>query len=236
MAAPTWCVTSHGNCRPSSSSGCWAFQTTVSHGSKQGLSAASCSYGGAPEAEQIHLAHGMAAFWRYAETWVRDRAREPHDDFTSDLVLARDGDAPALTLPEVTTLVNGLLTAGHETTTSLLGNAFLQLLTQRHAWEAICQDPTLIPNTIEEVLRLDSSVITWRRKTTQAVDIGGVVVPANANALLLGAANRDPTVFDSPDRFDIHRAMSKGISLGHGPHFCLGHPWRGWKRVWSWRK
>jgi cytochrome P450 len=124
------------------------------------------------------------------------------------------------------------------TSTSLLGNAFRQLLTQRHAWEAICQDPTLIPNTIEEVLRLDSSVITWRRKTTQAVDIGGVVVPANANVLLLlGAANRDPTVFDSPDRFDIHRAnVKEHLSLGMGHISAWGHPWRGWKRVWSWRK
>jgi Cytochrome P450 len=137
------------------------------------------------EAEQIRLAHGLAAIWRYAEALVADRAQELHDDFTSDLLLARDGDVPALTLPEVTTIVYGLLMAGHETTTCLLGNAFSQLLTHRHAWEAICQDPALIPNAIEEVLRLDSSVITWRRKTTQAVDIGGVSVPANANVLLL---------------------------------------------------
>jgi cytochrome P450 len=157
---------------------------------------------------------------------VADRAREPRDDFTSDILLARDGDAPALTPPEVTTIVYGLLMAGHETTTSLLGNAFRQLLTERHAWEEICQHPTLIPNAIEEVLRLDTSVITWRRKTTQAVDIGGVAVPANANVLLLlGAANRDPAVFDNPDRFDIHRGNAKDhLSFGHGPHFCLGAP------------
>jgi cytochrome P450 len=119
-------------------------------------------WGRPTEAEQIHLAHGMAAFWRYAEALVADRAQEPRDDFTSDLLLARDRDAPALTLPEVTTIVYGLLLAGHETTTSLLGNAFRQLLTERHTWEAIGQNPTLIPNAIEEVLRLDSSVMTWR--------------------------------------------------------------------------
>jgi cytochrome P450 len=183
-------------------------------------------WGRPTEAEQIQLAHGMAAFWRYAEALVADRAREPRDDFTSDILLARDGDAPALTPPEVTTIVYGLLMAGHETTTSLLGNAFRQLLTERHAWEEICQHPTLIPNAIEEVLRLDTSVITWRRKTTQAVDIGGVAVPANANVLLLlGAANRDPAVFDNPDRFDIHRGNAKDhLSFGHGPHFCLGAP------------
>jgi cytochrome P450 len=166
--------------------------------------------------------------------WWRS-AREPRDDFTSDLLLARDGDAPALTVPEVTTIVYGLLLAGHETTTNLLSNVFRQLLTHRHTWEAICQDPTLIPNAIEEVLRLDTSVITWRRKTTQAVDIGGVSVPANANVLiLLGAANRDPAVFDNPDCFDIHRANAKDhLSFGHGPHFCLGPPWDGWRHAWS---
>ena len=130
-------------------------------------------WGRPTEAEQLRLAHGMAAFWQYAEALVAQRAREPRDDFTSDLLLARDGDAPALTLPEVTTIVYVLLFVGHETTTNLLGNAFRQLLTARHAWEALCQDPALIPNAIEEVLRLDSSVITWRRKTTRAVDIGG---------------------------------------------------------------
>src|SRR5262245_38606406 len=119
-------------------------------------------WGRPTEAEQIHLAHGMAAFWRYAEALVADRTRAPRDDFTSDLVLARDGEVPALTSQEVTTIVYGLLFAGHETTTGLLGNAFRQLLTERDAWEAICQDHTLIPNAIEEVLRLDLSVITWR--------------------------------------------------------------------------
>ena len=116
--------------------------------------------------------------------------------------------------------------AGHETTTGLLGNAFRRLLTDRPAWQAICEDPSLIPNAVEEVLRLDSSVIAWRRRTTQAVVIGGVSVPERADLLLmLGAANRDPTVFHDPDRFDIRRANAhEHLSFGSGPHFCLGAP------------
>jgi cytochrome P450 len=194
-------------------------------------------WGRPTEAEQIHLAHGMAAFWRYAEALVVDRSREPRDDFTSDLVLARDGDVPTLTLPEVTTIVYGLLMTGHETTTCLLANAFRQLLTHRHTWESICQDPTLIPNAIEEVLRLDSSVITWRRKTTQAVDIGGVAVPTNANMLLLWAP---PTVIrrssTTPTASTFTGRMPKSVSpLGMGRISAWGHPWGGWKRAWSWR-
>lgn len=183
-------------------------------------------FGRPTEEEQTRLAQGLVAFWRYAEELVAHRAREPQDDFTSDLILARDSDGAALSLQEVTTIILGLLLAGHETTTNLLGNAFRRLLTERHAWEEICGEPSLIPNAIEEVLRFDSSVIAWRRKTTQAVEIGGVSVPAEANLLLLlGSANRDPTVFTNPDRFDIHRQNAKEhLSFGHGPHFCLGAP------------
>jgi cytochrome P450 len=183
-------------------------------------------HGRPTEEEQIRVAQGTAAFWHYAEELVAHRAQDPQDDFTSDLILARDGDGAGLSLPEVTTILLSLLVAGHETTTNLLGNAFRRLLTERHAWEEICEEPSLIPNAIEEVLRFDSSIIAWRRKTTQAVEIGGVSVPAEANLLLLlGAANRDPTVFPDPDRFDIHRPNAKEyLSFGHGPHFCLGAP------------
>jgi cytochrome P450 len=182
---------------------------------------------GRPSAEeQCRLARGMAEFWRYAEQLVAARAAEPREDFTTDVLLAREGDLPALTPAEVTTIVYGLLTAGHETTTALLGNAFLRLLTHRSTWEEIRRDPGLIPNAIEEVLRIDSSVIAWRRRTTQAVEIGGVAVPRGANLLLLiGSANRDPAVFADPERFDIHRDnANQNLAFGHGPHFCLGAP------------
>ena len=119
-----------------------------------------------------------------------------------------------------------MLFAGHETTTNLLGNSFHRLLADRAAWEAICREPGLIPNAIEEVLRFDSSVITWRHKAKQAVDIGGVPVPAQAKLLLLlGSANRDPAVFADPNRFDIRRPNGREhLSFRYGVHNCLGAP------------
>ncbi len=176
--------------------------------------------------QQIDLAHGMATFWNYAQELVEARAIEPRDDFTSALLLARDGELPALSRHEVTTVVFGLLLAGHETTTSLLGNALRRMLTDRDAWNEIRRDPKLIPGAVEEVLRFDSSVIAWRRKTTQAVELGGVAMPAAANLLLLiGSANRDSAMFEDPERFDIHRAnASEHLAFGHGAHFCLGAP------------
>jgi len=97
------------------------------------------------------------------------------------------------------------------------------LLTEGQVWKEICRDGSLIPNAIEEVLRFDSSVIAWHRETTRAVEIGGVPVPADANLLLLlRLANRDPAVFGSPDRFDIHRRNVRHLSFGSGAHFRLG--------------
>ena len=183
-------------------------------------------WGRPTEDQQIRLVQGMAAFWRYAEALVASRAKQPRDDFTSDLLLARDSDVAALNHREVTQIVYELLFAGHETTTGLIGNALRRLLTERPSWAEICRDPALIPNAVEEVLRFDSSVIAWRRKTTEAVEIGGVPVPADANLLLLlGSANRDPAVFEDPDHFDIHRSNAKEhLSLGRGAHYCLGAP------------
>jgi cytochrome P450 len=183
-------------------------------------------WGRPSEDEQVRLAQGLATFWRYAETLVASRADHPQDDFTSDLLLARAGDLSALSQQEVTQIVSELLFAGHETATGLISNGMRQLLTHRHAWEAICRDASLIPNAVEEVLRFDSSVIAWRRKTTQAVQIGGVPVPAGANLLLLlASANRDPSVFEDPEHFDIHRQNAREhLSLGSGAHFCLGAP------------
>ena len=108
----------------------------------------------------------------------------------------------------------------------MLGNAFRRLLADRDAWEAIATDPKLVPGAIEEVLRLDTSVIAWRRRTTQEVDIGGVPVPEGAKLLLLlGSANRDPSVFLDPNRLDIRRPNAREhLSFGAGPHLCLGAP------------
>jgi cytochrome P450 len=150
----------------------------------------------------------------------------PRQDFVTDLVNAKDADGKGLAIEQAATIVLNLLFAGHETTTGLLGNAFRRLLADGDSWRAICRDPTLIPGAIEEVLRLDSSVITWRRRTTQQVDIGGVAVPQDAKLLLLlGAANRDSSVFPDPDRLNIKRPNAREhLSFGAGPHLCLGAP------------
>ena len=183
-------------------------------------------FGRAGEDEQVEIAAGMAEFWRYCEALAEDRRAHPRDDFTSDLVHTPDRDGKPLTQQEVATILFGLLLAGHETTTNLLGHAVRRLLEHRESWEALCADPTLIPGAVEEVLRYDSSVIHWRRRTTRPVELSGVELPEGADVLVsIGAANRDPEVFTDPDRFDIRRReASEHLSFGNGPHYCLGAP------------
>ena len=124
------------------------------------------------------------------------------------------------------TILFGLLLAGHETTTNLLGNALRRLLEDPARWSALVTDPTAIPGAVEEVLRFDSSVVHWRRRTTATATLSGVELPAGADVLVcIGAANRDPDVFDRPHEFDLHRTNAHDhLSFGAGPHLCLGAP------------
>ena len=192
------------------------------------------SWGHPTEAEQVEIAGDMLAYWRYCQAFVEAKLREraaghptddPNaDDFVSELLDAYDADPDDLTLDEVKSVVYGLSFAGHEAVTNLIGNCVLTLLRHREQWVEVCADPTLIPAAVEEVLRYNSSQISWRRIATRPARIGGVEIPEGAKVLLLfSAANHDPERFDDPDRFDIHRANARHhISFGKGIHFCLG--------------
>lgn len=184
------------------------------------------TWGRLDEAEQLREARGLLDYWHYCVRHVQRKMAEPGDDFPSDLIAVRAGEDTVLTVNEITNIVFGLLIAGHETTTSSSANAVRALLTHRHAWEALCLDPSLIPDAVEELLRYDTSVISWRRRTLKPVEIAGVAIPEGANLLLmLGSANRDPAQFPEPDVLDIRRENAKDhISFGIGIHFCFGAP------------
>ena len=180
---------------------------------------------GRPSPEvQAQVARNMVAYWRYCERFVAQRFEDPRDDYTSDLLRTHLEDPEALSVDEVTNVVYGLSFAGHETTTNLIANAVRQLLARRDQWDALCADLSLVPGAVEETLRYDTSVIAWRRVTTQPVEVGGVPVPRGAKLLLLlGAAGRDANRFADPDRFDVARPDARShLAFGKGIHFCLG--------------
>jgi cytochrome P450 len=181
-------------------------------------------FGRTTEAEQVDIAAGMVGFWRYCEALADDRRTAPRPDFTSDLVHTPDKSGAPLTQQEVSTILFGLLLAGHETTTNLLTNALYRLLEDRRRWVELVADQAAIPTAVEEVLRFDSPVVHWRRRTTAPVTLSGVEMPAGADVLVcIGAANRDPDVFERSDEFHLRRANAHDhLSFGSGPHFCLG--------------
>jgi cytochrome P450 len=176
--------------------------------------------------QQIEGAHLLVGLWNYTVELVRKRLENPGNDFISGLIKTRNGDDSILTINEINTITYGLVFAGHETTTNQLTNTFREILTKREIWEEMCRDPSVIPTAVEEGLRLYGAVIGWRRIAKQDVVLSGVTIPAGARVMMsFASANRDPEVFQDPDKFDLRRANSrKQLTLGNGIHHCLGAP------------
>ena len=180
---------------------------------------------GKPEAdEQRLIAEKMLAYWRYCREFTASKRDNPGDDFASELLAAHEADNTELTYREVESIIYGLSFAGHEAVTNLICNALVSLLTHRDQWLELCADPSLIPNAVEEVVRFNSSQISWRRITTEDTTLGGIEIPAGTSVFMnFASANRQADVFENPDQFDIHRQnAAQNISFGKGIHFCLG--------------
>jgi cytochrome P450 len=150
------------------------------------------------------------------------RRRQPGDDLISQLVQAEE-EGHKLTNEELTANVILLFGAGHETTVNLIGNGLLALHRNPDQLRLLKENPTLVSNAVEELLRYDSSVQMTGRTTLEDVSVGGIDVAKGETVLcLLGAANRDPAAYPDPDRLDITRSNIRPMSFGGGIHFCLG--------------
>lgn len=173
--------------------------------------------------DQVRVARQMVEYWTYCNAFVARRDAQRADDFTSDLLRTADEDG-SLSREEIASIIYGLSFAGHETTTNLLANTLRRVLETPGTWEALRAEPGLIANTVEEGLRHDTSVVSWRRGAREGAVVGGVEVPAGAKLLLLlASANHDPQRFPDPERFDPHRANARThIAFGMGIHYCLG--------------
>ena len=182
------------------------------------------NFGDLPEPDQVEHANNVVAYWRYCEALVDERFVQPGDDLPSDLVREYQRGDKSITKDEMAGLVFSQLTAGHETTTGLLATGFLQLLRNHGQWEALCRDPELIPNAVEELLRFCTPVLAAKRRVTHATTVGDAALPAGANVLLLlGSANHDEAVFPEGEGLDVCRPdVSRHLAFGHGIHFCLG--------------
>jgi cytochrome P450 len=124
---------------------------------------------------------------------------------------------------ETVITLQGLILAGHESTTNMIGSGLFYLLRERQHWQQLCEQPALLPQAVEEILRYDAPIQMFARETTQKVTIGGVTLPAEAQLLLLyGSGNRDEAVFAHADEFHTLRTPNHHLAFGHGVHFCVG--------------
>lgn len=174
---------------------------------------------------RAHRREVARAFNGYLTEVIAERRARPEDDLVSALINARDGDA-ALTEPELLAGIALLLIAGHETTVNLIGNGVLALLREPDQMALLRAKPELMPAAVEELLRYDGPVErASQRIALEDMEIAGTFVPKGAWVhVSLGAADRDPAVFDDPDRLDVTRAPKRHVAFGHGLHFCLGAP------------
>ena len=175
--------------------------------------------------EEVDAANtGLAASQAYFRSLFARLRENPGDDLTSALLAAREAD-DSLSDDEVLANIGLLFGAGHETTTNLIGNGILALYRNPAQLQRLRDDPSLIPNAVEELLRYDSPVqLTGRKPLTDDVEILGQKIAEGDEVItLLGAANHDPAAYEGdPDALDVGRPGVRAISFGGGIHFCLG--------------
>jgi cytochrome P450 len=155
---------------------------------------------------------------------VEARRREPRNDVISELVAA-EVDGRRLTDEEIYSHVRMLFPTGGETTHGSLGNLLFALLSHEGAWEALHADPSRVPDAVDEALRWETPIAVLPRmsRSDGPIECQGVEIPADAWVLFACAgANRDPAVFDDPDRFDIDRRASDTLTFGRGVKACPG--------------
>ena len=154
---------------------------------------------------------------------VRARQKEPRDDVISTLVRAQD-EAGVLSEAETLFFAVGLLVAGNETTTRLLGSMVHALLQHPDQLDLVRRDRSLIPAVVEECLRLEGPAQLTLRRATKETELAGVQIPRNAMiAVLLASANRDETHWgDNAEAFDVTRDARSHLGFSLGAHFCLG--------------
>jgi len=176
---------------------------------------------------QAEAATAAAAEFRdYVVSLIEQRRREPRDDLVTRLVEARVEDG-RLTDAQIVSTIIVLLNAGHEATVNTLGNGVLALLHHRKQWERLVGSQIEPAAAVEELIRWDPPLQLFERWVLEnGVEIAGREVPRGAKvALLFGAANRDPRMFEDADAFDVGRAnAAEHIGFGGGIHVCIGAP------------
>ncbi len=174
---------------------------------------------------ELECAGEVVEFQHAMKAKIDERRAQPRDDLLSDLVNASvDGERP-LDDAELMSIVQQLMVAGNETTTASLAGGLVHLIRNPEQAAMVRADPSLIPNLVEEVLRLESPTAGLWRVVKHDTALAGVPVTAGTMLLLrFAAANRDPEKFENPDAFDVTRKNARThVAFGRGIHMCVGN-------------
>ena len=165
---------------------------------------------------------GLADMYAYAHDLAAYRRDHPGDDVVSILLATQDEEG-AITDVEFETMFFLFAVAGNETLRNGIPGGMQTLLEHEDQLQRLIADPSMLPSAVEEMLRYAPPVVHFRRTATRDCELGGQRIERGDKVVVYHvAANRDPAVFDDPDRFDITRSPNDHVTFGAGPHFCLG--------------
>jgi pentalenolactone synthase len=176
---------------------------------------------------------GLMQLQAYMSELLERKRRTPAEDVLSDLVAAQAYAPAAFTDEGVAQLAAGLLFAGHETTVTAIDKGVILLLTNPAARDVLQRDPTAVPRVVEEILRMPTPLPAEHgaspgglpRYANADIELGGATIAAGDLVLLdLQDANLDPSMFATPEQFQVERADNAHLTFGHGGHYCIGAP------------
>lgn len=170
--------------------------------------------------------HPLVVMGGYFAGYIQDRRANPRDDILTELAQSTFPDGTLPDLAEIVKMATFLFGAGQDTSAKLLGNSIRFITDQPGLQDKLRADPSLIPQLIEEVLRLEGSTKQTARLARKDTRIGDLEVPAGTKVLVaLSAANRDPRRWDNPQDFKLDRPRIKEhVAFGRGKHVCAGAP------------
>lgn len=179
--------------------------------------------GSATPMRAVTLMPAILSFLRYLKRLIAMKQADPGDDLVTALV-AVEQEGGRLSSDELMAMISILLSAGHETTTNLIGNGMFALMRNTASRDRLHDEPTLIESAIEELLRFEGPVeMSTHRYARETVEIAGMTVPQGTLVMgVIASANRDERHFVEPDTLDIGRSTNRHLTFGEGGHYCLG--------------
>ncbi|MCR9138314.1 MAG: cytochrome P450/oxidoreductase [Alphaproteobacteria bacterium] len=175
--------------------------------------------------EQLEISEKVGQFWQTANGILDRMWADPSGEgWMYDTIRAHMEHPDAVPEAYMRSMMMAILAAAHETTSNATANAFWTLLSDRSAWEDLCENPALIPSAVEECLRVAGSIVAWRRVATGNTEVGGVAIPKGGKLMIVQAsANKDPRHWENPDTVDIYRDnAAEHMTFGYGAHQCMG--------------